>query len=80
MGSSVEQQVIDFTASYTSTGSSSINSATTLASLGIPSGQDTIEYMMELEDSFEITYEEGDADGIITVGDAVAFITAKLGG
>jgi acyl carrier protein len=78
--SSIAQQVIAFIANYTNSIEVSLNSSTTLASLGIVSTQDTVELIMELEDSFGIPYEEGDAEGIVTVGDAIALIQSKLNG
>ena len=80
MSNSVNQQVIDFTAAYTGTSPGAINDTTTLASLGIVSREDTVEYIIELEDSFDLAYEEGDANGIETVGNATALIEKKLGG
>lgn len=78
MGLPVDEQVILFTAAYTSTPPAEINDSTTLASLGIVGEQDTITYIMELEDSFELVYESGDEDGIVTVGDATRLIEKKL--
>lgn len=80
MTNSVNQQVIDFTAAYTGTSPGAINDTTTLVSLGIVTREDTVEYIIELEDSFDLTYEEGDANGIETVGNATALIEKKLGG
>jgi len=80
MADTISQQVIDFTANYTSQQPDSITESTTLESIGIVTIQDTIEYMMELEDSFELIYEESDASGIVTVGDAIELIKKKLGG
>jgi acyl carrier protein len=80
MSNSVNQQVIDFTAAYTGTSPGAINDSTTLASLGIVTRDDIIEYLIELEDSFSLTYEEGDANGIETVGNATALIEKKMGG
>lgn len=74
---SIAQQVIDFTAAYTATPPPEITPATTLASIGIVTPQDTVEYMMELEDNFKLTYEQGDADGISTVDDAINLIQKK---
>lgn len=80
MTNSVNQQVIDFTAAYTGTSPGAINDTTTLVSLGIVTREDTVEYIIELEDSFDLAYEEGDANGIETVGNATALIEKKLGG
>ncbi len=79
MENSINQQVIDFTAAYTERSPGDINDSTTLVSIGIVTREDAAEYMFELEDSFELIYEKGDENGIETVGDAVAFITNKLG-
>ena len=76
----IDQKVIDFTAVYTDRPPSSINDSTTLESIGIIGEEDTIEFTMELEDSFGLTYEEGDADGMVTVGNETALIKKKLGG
>ncbi|NOS83840.1 MAG: hypothetical protein HOP31_01770 [Ignavibacteria bacterium] len=80
MLNSVNQQVIDFTAAYTGTSPGAIDDSTTLVSLGIVTREDCVEYIIELEDSFNLTYEEGDANGIETVGNATALIEKKLGG
>lgn len=79
MTNSIDQQVIDFTAAYTGSSPGAINNSTTLDSLGIVTKQDIVDYVTELEDSFDLMYEEGDANGIATVGDAAALIERKLG-
>lgn len=79
MTNSIDQQVIDFTAVYTGSSPGAINNSTTLDSLGIVTKQDVVDYVTELEDSFDLMYEEGDANGIVTVGDAAALIERKLG-
>jgi len=78
MQNSINQKVIDFTATYCGAVPGTIDDSTTLESLGIVSEQDRIEYMMELEDSFNIQYQQGDGTGIVTVGDAVGLIMGKL--
>ena len=40
---------------------------------------DTVELVMEFEDEFEINIPDEDAEKIQTVGDAVKYITGKLG-
>ena len=80
MTNSVNQQVIDFTAAYTGTSPGAINDTTTLVSIGIVTREDTVEYIIELEDSFDLAYEEGDANGIETVGNANELIEKKFGG
>ncbi len=80
MTNSVNQQVIDFTATYTGNSPGAINDSTTLASLGIVTPDDVTEYIIELEDSFDLGYEEGDSDGIVTVGNATTLIEKKLHG
>jgi acyl carrier protein len=77
MGDTISQQVIDFTADYT--GQTPIETSTTLASIGIAGGQDTVQYTMELEDNFQLTYNDGDANGIVTVGNAITLIRNKMG-
>jgi len=79
MVNNINQQVIDFTAAYTSRPPGDINDSTTLASLGIVSREDRVTYMEDLEDHFGLKYEPGDESGIETVGNAVVFITNKLG-
>lgn len=79
MSDSINQQVIDFTANYTGYSPESINDTTALSSIGIVTEQDTITYMVELEEFFGLTYEEGDEIGILIVGDAVKLIKKKLG-
>ncbi len=79
MKNSVDQQVIDFTATYTGTSSREIHNYTTLSSLGIITQPDLITYVIELEDSFGLKYDEGDESGIVTVGDADHLIEKKLG-
>lgn len=39
---------------------------------------DTVELVMELEDTFEITIPDEDAEHIFTVGDIVCYVTTKL--
>ncbi len=39
---------------------------------------DTVELIMEFENSFSITIPDEDAEKITTVGDAVSYIEAKL--
>lgn len=79
MNNSIDQQVIDFTANYVSMPSSRIHNYTVLADIGIVTQQETITYVMELEESFGLAYDPGDESGIITVGDATELITKKLG-
>jgi hypothetical protein len=79
MADSINQQVIDFTAQYTGYSPAAIDDFTPLASIGIVTEQDTVNYVVELEESFGLTYEEGDAIGILIVGDAVRLIKKKLG-
>jgi acyl carrier protein len=78
MQNSINQRVIDFTAGHTGVSSGAIDNSTTLESLGIASEQDTIQYIMELEDNFGLPYDAGDEAGIVTVGDAAALIMNKL--
>ncbi len=79
MKNSVDEEVIDFTAEYTHTSPDSINDATELASIGIVTYDDKVAYITNLEDSFNLTYEEGDAVGLVIVGDATLLIEKKLG-
>lgn len=75
---SIDQQVIDFTASYVSMPSDDIHNSTTLESIGITSVQDITAYLVELEENFGLIYEPGDQIGIVTVGDAAKMIEKKL--
>ena len=79
MGDPINQQVIDFTADYTGYAPESINDLTALAAIGIVTEQDTVTYVMELEQFFGLTYEQGDEIGILIVGNAVVLIKKKLG-
>ncbi|MBI5365632.1 MAG: acyl carrier protein [Planctomycetes bacterium] len=40
---------------------------------------DTVELVMEIEDAFELSIPEEDADKIQTVGHAIKYIESKLG-
>jgi acyl carrier protein len=75
----VDERVIIFTANYTGYPVDSINDSTVLANIGIVTEADRVQYMMELEESFGLIYQEGDANGIVTVGDATELIEKKLG-
>ncbi|HAX48325.1 MAG TPA: hypothetical protein PK605_07005 [Ignavibacteria bacterium] len=79
MKNSVDEEVIDFTAEYTHNKPNEISDSTILASIGIVTYDDSVAYITNLEDSFNLTYEEGDANGIVIVGDATALIEKKLG-
>lgn len=79
MGNSIDQQVIAFTATYTGTSPGEISNSTTLASLGIVTYPDSVSYIVSLEENFGLVYQEGDANGIVTVGDADHLIEKKLG-
>jgi hypothetical protein len=78
MANSINQQVIDFTTTYTSSPGGTINDLTVLAAIGIITYPDTVKYVEDLEDSFDLAYVEGDAIGIIIVGDATRLIEKKL--
>ena len=79
MTNSIDQQVIDFTAVYTSRPVQEIHNSTILTDIGISTPADLITYLIELEDNFDLTYEPGDEAGIVTVGDAAQMIEKKLG-
>ena len=53
------------------------NDASFVDDLGADS-LDTVELVMELEDEFEISIPDEDAEGIQTVGHAIAYIESKL--
>jgi acyl carrier protein len=80
MGNPIDQQVIDFTTNYTHSSPGTINETTQLADIGIVTEQDTVTYMMELEDNFSLTYEDSDSAGILSVSDAIDLIKKKMGG
>ena len=75
----VEQQVIDFVATYCDVPPETLSPATTFESLGV-TGEDKVTLIMELEDSFGLTYETGDDKGIYNISQAVDMIRKKLGG
>lgn len=79
MDNSIDEQVINFTAVYTSTPPSEINNSTTLDSIGIITPVEIISYIENLEENFGLEYEPGDEDGIVTVGNAAELIEKKLG-
>ena len=79
MQNNINQQVIDFTADYVGEPPDSINDSTSYSSIGIQSEEDLVQYIVELEQVFGLTYEEGDQVGIVVVGDAVNLIKKKLG-
>ncbi len=51
MGNSIDQQVIDFTATYTGTSPGEISNSTVLASLGIITQTDLVSYIENLEEN-----------------------------
>ena len=79
MQNSVNQQVIDFTADYVGQPPDSISDSTTYSSIGIEGDDSLVQYLVELEQFFGLTYEDGDQNGIEIVGDAVRMIERKLG-
>ena len=79
MTNSIDQQVIDFTAVYTSRPVQESHNSTILTDIGIVTPADLVGYLTELEDSFDLKYEPGDENGIVTVGDAAILIEKKLG-
>ena len=78
MGNSIQQRVIDFTANYLGISPDSINTGDSYSGLGIPQN-DMPQYINALELSFSLIYNPGDENGIVTINDAIAFITNKLG-
>ena len=78
MGNSIYQRVIDFTANYLSISPGSVSPSDTYSGLGIPE-TDMPVYMEQLENSFSLIYNPGDANGIVIVEDAIVFIKNKIG-
>lgn len=75
MQNNIPAQVIDFfQIRYPQT---IITAETTFESLGIE-GDDRVNIIMELEDSFGITSTPKDTDGIYTVGESIALIERKI--
>ena len=79
MQNSVNQQVIDFTADYVGQPPESITDSTTYTSIGIESEDSLTQYIVELEQFFGLSYQDGDQDGIVVVANAVTMIKKKLG-
>ena len=75
----IEQQVIDFITTWCEAPVGSVNVKTSLSSLGVTT-EDMPQLMMDLEDSFGLTYVAGDEKGIYTVGDAADLIRRKMSG
>ncbi len=76
---SIDQEVINFTAEYTHTSPEDLNDNTVLASIGIVSDEERVQYMVEVEERFGLIYEPGDQDGIYIIGEVTTFIEKKLG-
>ncbi len=79
MENSINQRVINFTADYVSQDPDLINDLTTFDSIGISTQEEIEQYLIELEDSFGLTYEPGDEAGMVVVGNATELIIKKLG-
>ncbi len=79
MPDSIDQQVIDFVTTWCDAPVGSVSLKTTFEDLGV-TGEDRVQLIMELEDSFGLTYETGDDKGIYNVGEASDLIHRKLNG
>ena len=76
---SVEERVIKIVCDQMGTTPDKITKETSFINdLGADS-LDTVELVMEFEDEFEINIPDEDAEKIMTVGDAVKYISGKLG-
>ena len=76
--SSIEQQVKAIVAEQLGVKEEEVtNDASFVDDLGADS-LDTVELVMEFEDEFEINIPDEDAEKIMTVGDAVKYISGKL--
>ena len=76
----IEQRVIGYIAGWYCLSADSLSAGTTFESIGIIAATGALlNIIMELEDSFSLTYVDGDTKGIVTIGDAVALIKRKLG-
>jgi acyl carrier protein len=74
----IDQQVIEFTANWCEIPISEVDLTTPFDSIGITSG-DCPQYLMDLEDSFGLTYKSGDEKGMNVVENAADLIRRKLG-
>ena len=75
----IDQQVIDFITTWCDAPTGSVNLKTSLSSLGV-TPEEMPQLMMDLEDSFGLTYVAGDEKGINSVGDAADLIRRKMSG
>jgi len=75
----IDQQVIDFIATWCDAPVGSVDLKTTLSSLGVTT-EDCSQLIMDLEDHFGLTYVPGDENGITTVQDSSNLIHKKLSG
>ena len=80
MSSSVEEKVIGIVSEQLSVPKEDIKSASKFVDDLKADSLDVVELVMEFEEEFEITIPDEDYEKIRTVGDAVKYITEKLGG
>ncbi|MDZ4774245.1 MAG: acyl carrier protein [Planctomycetota bacterium] len=74
---SIEERVIKIVCDQMGTTPDKVSHATSFINdLGADS-LDTVELVMELEDEFEISIPDEDAEKIQTVGNAIEYITSK---
>ena len=77
---SVEERVIDIVAEQLGVGKDQITRETSFVNdLGADS-LDTVELVMELEDEFDLTIPDEEAEAIKTVGQAIDYIQKHLEG
>ncbi len=78
MSADVQNRVIEVVCEQMGVAADKVSAETSFVNdLGADS-LDTVELVMELEEKFEITIPDEDAEKIQTVGDAVSFITTNL--
>lgn len=80
MSSSVEEKVIGIVSEQLNVPKDDIKSESKFVDDLKADSLDVVELVMEFEEEFEITIPDEDYEKIRTVGDAVKYITEKLGG
>lgn len=74
----IEEQILQIIAEEFKKSESDIRKAKKWSDLGLDS-LDTVELIMKIEDSFNITFEDEETQGINTFEDLVTLINAKRG-
>jgi len=80
VSSSVEEKVIGIVSEQLNVPKDDIKSESKFVDDLKADSLDVVELVMEFEEEFEITIPDEDYEKIRTVGDAVKYITEKLGG